>query len=134
MHRPRVYLSGPITKGNRSWNLYQALEAHRLLLQAGYAVLNPMLTMLHPDEKAIPHHVWLESDFAFIRACELLIRLPGESVGADAEVEFALHECAGTISVVVLRETGTLEHLVEWIMANPAADFIASQYSHSEPN
>ncbi len=44
----RVYLSGPITKGDRNRNLYIANAAHKLLLDDEYAVLNPTLTMLHP--------------------------------------------------------------------------------------
>lgn len=85
----RVYVSGPITKGNRNWNLYQANEVHRILLDAGYAVLNPMLTILFPDEKNVAHGVWLASDLAFIEVCHVVVRLVGESVGADMETAHA---------------------------------------------
>lgn len=38
--------------------------------------------MLHAD--------WLRVDFEYVRRCDALLRLPGESVGADAEVSEAL--------------------------------------------
>lgn len=85
----RAYLSGPITKGNRSWNFYQAAEFQRRLMLAGLAVWNPMLSMLHPDGWSIPHHTWLESDLAWVAVANVVLRLPGESVGADAECAFA---------------------------------------------
>jgi hypothetical protein len=38
-----------------------------------------------------PHdyELWLEIDFAWVKKCDALIRLPGESSGADREVELA---------------------------------------------
>lgn len=85
----RIYLSGPITKGNRTHNFYQACQAHKLLMAAGYSVLNPMLTMLHPDEPNIPHGQWLASDLPWVEVSDCVIRLPGESVGADMETAHA---------------------------------------------
>lgn len=83
-------MSGPITKGNRSWNFYQAAEAQRMLLDAGYAVLNPMLSMAHMDGHNISWETWIASDLAFIEVCDLIVRLPGESKGADLEVAHAI--------------------------------------------
>jgi hypothetical protein len=85
----RVYLSGPITKGNRTHNFAMAAEAQRLLMLADYAVWNPMLTMLHPDGWNIPHEVWLATDLAWVEAADVLIRLPGASDGADQETAHA---------------------------------------------
>lgn len=89
--RPRVYLSGPITAGNRNHNFHQSVEAQRELMLAGFAPLNPMQTMILPFawEKDFPHALWLECDFAWIEVADAVLRLPGYSVGADAELEFA---------------------------------------------
>lgn len=89
--RKRVYLSGPITQGDRNWNQYQANVAHKALLNAGYAVLNPMPTGVLPFawDGSVPYETWLESDFAWVSASDLMIRLPGVSKGGDMEVEFA---------------------------------------------
>ncbi len=85
----RIYISGPITKGNRSLSFYQACEAQRLLLLAGYAVLNPMLSIQHPDGSNIDWEVWIDSDLAWVECSHLVLRLPGESKGADVECKFA---------------------------------------------
>lgn len=89
--RPRVYISGPITSGNRNHNYHQAVEAHRELMLAGFAPMNPMMTMTLPFawEKDFPHELWLECDFPWVAASDAVLRLPGYSVGADAELAHA---------------------------------------------
>jgi hypothetical protein len=95
----KIYLSGPITKGNRSLSFYQAAEAQRLLLLEGYAVMNPMLSLLHPDGLNIPWQTWIDSDLAFVACCDLLLRLPGESQGADVETDFARRHGIEVVSI-----------------------------------
>ena len=85
----RVYLSGPITKGNKSWNFYQACEAQRRLMEAGYAVLNPMLSMAHPDGNNIDWQKWIDSDLMWVEVADFVVLLPGESKGAEIEVAHA---------------------------------------------
>lgn len=89
--RKRVYISGPITQGDRNWNQFQANIAHKALLKAGYAVLNPMPTGVLPFawDGSVEHHEWLESDFAFVAVCDLVVRLPGASKGGDMETDYA---------------------------------------------
>ena len=89
--RPRVYVSGPITKGDRNENQHQANVAHKRLLLAGYAVLNPMPTGNLPFawDGDVPHDVWLASDLPWVACADLILRLPGQSAGADMETSFA---------------------------------------------
>lgn len=89
--RPKVYISGPINKGNRNHNLFQAHEAHRQLMLAGYAPLNPMITMQLPFawELDFPHELWLECDLPWVEVADVVLRLPGESAGADIECNHA---------------------------------------------
>ena len=93
MSRPKVYISGPITKGCRNHNLHQALLAHEALMRHGFAVFNPMLNMLcpfnHPTNPDMDHGVWLDNDKPWVAASDALLRLDGESVGADMEVSHA---------------------------------------------
>jgi hypothetical protein len=85
-----VYLSGPITKGNPKTNFKQSCDAQRILMESGkYAVINPMLTMAHPDEKEIAWDCWLATDLKIITRVDEVIRLPGLSAGADKECAFA---------------------------------------------
>ena len=85
----KIYLSGPITKGDKDHNFRQAAVAQRTLLRAGYAVLNPMLSMKLPGGLEIPHEVWMASDLPWVACSCAVLRLPGESIGADMEVKFA---------------------------------------------
>jgi len=87
--RPRIYLSGPITKGDRDANFQQAADAHKALIAAGYAVLNPMLTMRLPGAFAIEHDTWIANDLPWVAVADAVFRLPGESQGADIECEHA---------------------------------------------
>ena len=87
--RPRLYLSGPITKGSRTENFSVACNTHTALLGKGFAVMNPMLSMMHPDAWTIPHATWLESDLPWVAVSDVVFRLPGESAGADEECQFA---------------------------------------------
>ena len=87
----RVYISGPITKGDRNWNYYQACDMEAELMRRGFAPLNPMQTMVLPFawDGEFEHEQWLARDFAWIEVADAILRLPGESVGADAECQFA---------------------------------------------
>lgn len=87
--RPKVYIAGPITKGDRDHNLKQFMEAHVKLMRAGFAVFNPGLTMLLDGEKEFTHEEWLECCLPWVECADAIVRLPGESVGADAEIEHA---------------------------------------------
>ncbi len=91
MNRLRVYISGPVTQGNRNKNQFQALEAQKALMLAGFAPLNPILTGSLPFswDKDVPHGMWLDCDFPWIEVSQAVLRLPGYSVGADAECTHA---------------------------------------------
>ena len=89
MTRPRVYISGPITMGDREHNFQQAADLHRRLLLCGLAPLNPMLSMKLPGAFEIPHRTWIDGDLPWVECAEAVFRLPGASMGADEEVEYA---------------------------------------------
>lgn len=87
--RPVVYISGPITIGDPEHNFKQAADAQRELMDAGFSVVNPMLTMQLPYADDVAHADWIANDLPIIRRCDALLRLPGESAGADEEVRHA---------------------------------------------
>lgn len=89
MKRPRIYISGPITLGDKEYNLQQSQVAQKALMVKGYAPFNPMLTISLPWEDKFSHNTWLESDYPWVEVSDGLLRLPGESVGADLEIEHA---------------------------------------------
>lgn len=92
MRRRLVYLACPITAGNRNVNYFQAIEAERELMFAGFAPQNPAHTMTLPFgwQPDVPHTLWLDCCFPLVERCDAVLRLPGYSVGADAEVQHAV--------------------------------------------
>ncbi len=59
------------------------------IVKKGHTPYNPLLT--HFWHMVVPHdqHFWYEYDLQFLPLCDCLLRLPGESKGADREVELA---------------------------------------------
>ena len=89
MNRPRVYLACPVTLGDREHNFRQASDMHLELMTNGFAVLNPALTMRLPWAWDRPHAEWLECCLPWVAVADVVLRLPGESKGADMECDFA---------------------------------------------
>ena len=83
--RLRVFISGPYTKGDVAQNVRAAIEAADLLLAQGYDPYVPHLThfwhLLYPHD----YEQWIALDLKWLSLCDLVVRLSGESVGADGE-------------------------------------------------
>ena len=85
----RVYLAGPYTKGDSCINTNRAIHEANKLLDKGYAVFLPHLCHLWHTVTPRPYKDWIRHDLSWVRACDALIRLSGESSGADVEVQEA---------------------------------------------
>jgi len=82
----RVYIAGPYTKGDVVLNVRKAVETGQKVLEKGHWPYIPHLThfwhMLYPGE----YQQWLDLDMEYLRVCHALVRIPGDSSGADLEV------------------------------------------------
>ncbi len=85
----KVYIASPYTKGDTAVNVKTQMDFASLLMLHNFAPFWPLhshfLHMMHPQ----PYEKWLEWDFEWVLACDALVRLPGESPGADEEVKVA---------------------------------------------
>ena len=116
--RKRIYIAHPISKGPLVENLNRATEAFHQLVKAGYAPFCPGWSAYakpaweehkyneHSDcceptgyvlceataggHSSMTHDEWLEVDLAWVAVADGVLRLLGESVGADRETAFAL--------------------------------------------
>jgi hypothetical protein len=79
----KVYVSGPLTQGDTLTNIRKALEAGSELREMG--CLFAFWELLRPS----PYQFWMEMDLQWVDVCDVLLRIPGESPGADKEVERA---------------------------------------------
>ena len=84
---PLVYIAGPITIPDPIWNTHDAIQVAERLYNSGLCVpLVPHMNLLW--HFIIPHDVeyWYAYDLAVMKRCEAVLRLPGESKGAEAEI------------------------------------------------
>lgn len=87
--RPRVFIAGPMRKGDCLGNMCQALAAFAELTAAGYAPMCPHFSFFVDGLYRFSHSEWLEIDLPWVAASNAVLRLPGESIGADRETELA---------------------------------------------
>ena len=91
MEKPKVYIASPYTLGDVAVNIRTQIDAADELMTKGFVPFVPLYShfqhMIHPR----PYIDWVEIDLEWVGACDCLLRLPGESSGADDEIEFAEH-------------------------------------------
>lgn len=79
----KVYIASPYTLGDVAVNVKRQIDAVDKLMDKGFAPFAPLYShfqhMVHPR----PYKIW-------VIACDCLLRLKGESVGADGEVDLAI--------------------------------------------
>ena len=81
-----VYLAGPYTKPHQIDNIRKAILAADEVLALGFAPFCPHLSGFWDCISPKPYETWLQLDLEWVARCDYLIRLPGESSGADGEV------------------------------------------------
>ena len=85
-----VYVAGPVSKGNWMHNLRDALDAGEELISAGFLPIIPhtlmLIELVHPHNyKVMLYRLTLP----MIARSDYVLRIPGESYGADIEDKFA---------------------------------------------
>lgn len=73
-------------------NIQRAEAAAFELAKAGFAPYVPHSLARNAESWKIPHSVWLSIDEPWVRAADVLLRLPGDSIGGDMEVSWADEE------------------------------------------
>lgn len=105
--RPLVYVAGPYVRPDPVENTHKTIATADRLQESGLVTcVVPHLTLLwHMVKPHEPDH-WYTYDFAMLARCDALLRLPGDSTGADNEVAFALER-----GVSVFHDE---DHLLSW--------------------
>ena len=84
-----VYIASPYTKGDVALNVKRQLDCYDELMTYGFAPFAPLYShfqhMAHPR----PYQDWIEIDKIWVLKCDCVLRLDGESLGADGEVALA---------------------------------------------
>lgn len=85
----KIYIASPYTIGDVAVNVKRQLDVADELMDMGFAPFAPLYShfqhMAHPR----PYTDWIKVDLEWVAACDCVLRLDGESKGADGEVEYA---------------------------------------------
>jgi|WetSurMetagenome_2_1015567.scaffolds.fasta_scaffold01488_32 hypothetical protein len=85
-----IYIASPYTIGDNFVNVQRQIETANELLDNGFIPFSPLLQSVYLNaQKERDYHLWLDNDYAFIERFDGLLRLEGESKGADGEVSKA---------------------------------------------
>ena len=84
-----VYIACPYTKGDVAMNVARSMDATEELFELGFVPFNPLYTHFQHMKHPRPYSFWLEYDLKWLLSCTCLLRLDGESNGADKEIEVA---------------------------------------------
>lgn len=88
-----VFISCPYTKGDVAINIRKAIEVADILAEAGYTPYIPILTHFWHLVSPKPWEFWIDYDSNLLPMFDCVLRIPGESKGADREVEQAIGLC-----------------------------------------
>lgn len=85
----KVYIASPYTVGDQALNVRRQIDVSHDLMNNGFYPFVPLLShfqhIIHPRT----WQSWMEYDLVWVKTCDYLIRLDGESKGADQEVKTA---------------------------------------------
>jgi hypothetical protein len=77
----KVYIASPYTKGDIAVNVKRQIDTADELISKGFAPFAPLYShfqhLVHPRA----YQDWIKLDLEWIKACDVLLRLPGESLG-----------------------------------------------------
>jgi hypothetical protein len=103
--KPWIYVSGPYTLGDPVLNVRKAVAVSLRLLDVATPICPHLSHLAHLIEPQ-PYERWMDWDLQLLERCDALVRLPGESAGADREVARA-----GELGIVVFEYDDDFWHL-----------------------
>lgn len=112
--KPWVYIACPYMIGDVAANVARSLEVWDILFGKHYVPINPLWTHLQHLYVQRTRDDWLSFGLDLLDRCDALLRLSGESAGADAECRWA-----ATHGVPVFH---SIEELDRWRAARAAEE------------
>lgn len=84
-----VYIAGPYTKPDPVANTHRALKFATSIRKQNVIPFVPHMTLLWQAVTPQPYDFWLKIGLDYLKRCDALYRLSGESEGSDKEEKFA---------------------------------------------
>lgn len=89
MKKIKVYIASPYTNGDHLENVNVQMDMYSELMDLGFLPFAPLYTHYIHTRNPKTYDEWMEVDYAWIDVCDCVLRLPGESGGADLEDKHA---------------------------------------------
>jgi nucleoside 2-deoxyribosyltransferase len=119
--RPLVYIAAPFTMPDPIANTHAVLNIADALWEAGFTPLIPHLSLVWHLVSPKRYETWLEYDGQLLARCDAVLRVPGFSVGATCETQFA-----GSLGIPVIHSRSVVPSDCVTVLA----DFFSK---HEEP-
>jgi nucleoside 2-deoxyribosyltransferase len=84
-----IYIASPYSIGDPHANVRAQIDAAGQLIALGYCPVVPLLSHYIHERHPQDYETWMEIDFELLSRCDVVLRLPGKSNGADREVNYA---------------------------------------------
>ncbi len=104
----RVYVASPYTNGDVAVNVRAQLEAADKIMSMKGCPIIPLYSHFQHMIFPRPYEEWMSNDYELLRVCDVLLRLPGLSPGADREVQWA-----GEMGIQVVYSLDELENFIK---------------------
>jgi len=85
----KVYIASPYTKGDIARNVKLQIDTVDTLMDKGFAPFAPLYGHFQHIVHPRPEKDWIEVDLEWIKVCDCLLRIGGESKGAFNEIALA---------------------------------------------
>jgi hypothetical protein len=86
----RIYVAGPYSKGDIAMNVRTAIHVGDYIAGLGHYPLIPHLTHFWHMVVPHPYEFWIKQDLVWLEMCDAILRISGESAGADRKIERAM--------------------------------------------
>jgi hypothetical protein len=103
----KVYIASPYSIGNKDENVRRSIIIAHELRRYGVAPFMPLLSHFANKTQEEPYETWLREDLEWLRCCDAVLRLDGESAGADREEILAKR-----LNIPLFRQ---ITDLLDWI-------------------
>ena len=86
----KVYIASPYSMGDNTENINRQIDMASALRDHGFTPYAPLMSHFEDMRHPRPWGDWIEHDLEWLKVCDCVLRLDGESKGADMEVEYAV--------------------------------------------
>jgi hypothetical protein len=87
---PYIYIASPYAIGDQEENVNKSLEIAEAIVRMNAIPVVPLLTHWWDKKYPHPHSYWIQYTLQLVELCDGMLRVAGESKGADGEVARAL--------------------------------------------